>query len=163
MKIFTKEHKKKLSIARQGKKPALGIKHSEETRKLISDKSKARWNDPEYKAHMSIKRKEMHRQNPNRMKEIAKLVPKGSESSQWRGDKIKYFGIHQWLQKYYGKAYICQNLTCELKELNLVCEWAKLKHVDYERKRENFVMLCRSCHRKYDKKNGEQSINLKLS
>lgn len=38
-----KEWRKKLSVARQGRKPALGMKHSEETKALCGTYGRARW------------------------------------------------------------------------------------------------------------------------
>ena len=75
--------------------------------------------------------------------------PVGKLNWSWAGDNVKYRGIHTWLAKYYGKSYQCENLSCEKKSNNF--HWAKLKNKEYERKRENFWMLCVSCHMKYDK------------
>ena len=66
----------------------------------------------------------------------------------WKGDKVKYSGIHQWLYSKFGKASMCESLDCKGRSNNY--NWAKLKGVKYERKRENFWQLCISCHRKYD-------------
>ena len=62
----------------------------------------------------------------------------------------KYNKIHRWLNKLFGKANKCENPECLHKSTTF--QWAKLKGCEYERKRENFWMLCQSCHSKYDKK-----------
>ena len=59
-----------------------------------------------------------------------------------------YCAIHKWLYKHYGKANKCENPLC--KKLSFQFQWAKKKGCDYEHKRENFIMLCQTCHRNYD-------------
>ena len=52
--VFTEEHKQKLSESRKKQKPPrLGMKSSEETKKKMSDARKKKWQDEEYKQHMS--------------------------------------------------------------------------------------------------------------
>ena len=72
----------------------------------------------------------------------------GEKSGKWKGNKVGYWGIHDWLQKEFGKANKCENPNCFKK--SRVFNWAKLENKLYERRRENFIMLCRSCHAKYD-------------
>ena len=66
----------------------------------------------------------------------------------WKGNKIGIAGIHDWLKREFDKANKCENGKC-LKR-SVVYEYALLKGKEYERKRENFWMLCKSCHKKYD-------------
>jgi hypothetical protein len=61
-----------------------------------------------------------------------------------------YEKVHSWLKYHYGKSNKCENDKCEKKSTNY--QWAKLSDKKYECKRENFWMLCASCHRKYDSK-----------
>src|SRR5210317_742958 len=58
-----------------------------------------------------------------------------------------YNKVHQWLRAKYGNANCCEfcNDTSSKR-----FEWALLKDKDYEKERSNFIMLCCSCHRKYD-------------
>lgn len=49
-KPLSEETKQKLKIARVGRTPNLGNKHSEDSLKLISESSKKLWQDPEYRA-----------------------------------------------------------------------------------------------------------------
>ena|SRR3990167_7141713 len=61
----------------------------------------------------------------------------------------KYDWIHHWLVYHYGKANKCENPGCNYpnpKKFN----WALIKGKDYEQNRDNFWMLCPSCHIKYD-------------
>lgn len=76
-------------------------------------------------------------------------VGSGKDHPMWAGDNVGYNGLHLWINKINGKAKSCWNLNC--KGRSSLFEWAKLRDVKYERKIENFVSLCRSCHRSYDK------------
>lgn len=73
----------------------------------------------------------------------------GEAHPRWKGKSLSYAGVHKWLERQYGKASLCQNLIC--KGLSKTYQWAKLRGVQYERLRDNFVQLCASCHQQYDK------------
>jgi hypothetical protein len=66
-------------------------------------------------------------------------------NSNWKKDSTNYQTIHSWLQKNFEKKE-CEE--CGVTEKKL--DWALLKGRKYLRKRENFKVLCRSCHLKYD-------------
>ena len=66
----------------------------------------------------------------------------------WAGKKISYLGLHKWIYRNFGKAKKCENTKCKKKSKNY--DWALILRLKYERKRENFMQLCRSCHMKYD-------------
>lgn len=70
---------------------------------------------------------------------------KGEDSPHWKGGKVGYHGIHKWLTRIFGRRKECEHCG---KAGRL--HWAKLKDKEYERKRENFIELCSSCHKKYD-------------
>lgn len=76
----------------------------------------------------------------------------GIENKRFKGDKIGYSGIHSWLRINYGRANKCENKKCPYKNKKRF-EWALLKTKNYQRRRENFWMLCRGCHASYDMKN----------
>lgn len=82
----------------------------------------------------------------NKGKQLPSL--RGEKNPFWvKGDNVKYTTIHKWLFREYGKASKCEICgTTESKRY----EWAKLKGKEYERKRENFWELCKSCHTIYD-------------
>lgn len=61
----------------------------------------------------------------------------------------EYFRIHNWLSYHHGKANKCENENCKSVSPKRF-EWALLKGKDYEKNRNNYIMLCPSCHRKYD-------------
>lgn len=70
-----------------------------------------------------------------------------------------YQKIHRWLKKEFGSACICENKKCKHKSSTKIHQkyfcWAKLSDKAYEKKRENFIQLCRACHWSYDFKNLE--------
>ena len=81
----------------------------------------------------------------------------GEKNNKWKGDSVGYSGIHSWLVRTFGKAKGCRNR--EKKVLDFSCsnlsdtyDWAKRADKEYERKKENFIELCHSCHLKYDHK-----------
>ncbi len=62
----------------------------------------------------------------------------------WKGDEVGYKAIHGWLRRNYGIPDKCEQ--CESTKR---IEWAN-KNGKYIRKREEWIMLCSSCHHKYD-------------
>lgn len=72
----------------------------------------------------------------------------GENSGVWLGIDAPYHAIHQWMIRTYGKAKMCESEKCN--GLVNSYEWSLLKGKTYQRKRENFWQLCKSCHRKYD-------------
>lgn len=59
----------------------------------------------------------------------------------------EYCAVHNWLRYHYGKPTHCE--FCDgIKAKRF--EWALKEGYLYEKKRENFIQLCPSCHRKYD-------------
>ena len=78
----------------------------------------------------------------------------------WKGNKAVYSAYHWWLKNKFGSANQCDNINCiyprliddgrVLAEKPKRFEWALIKGKQHEHKRENYIMLCPSCHRKYD-------------
>lgn len=75
-------------------------------------------------------------------------MPKGKSHYGWKEKGLGYFGVHQWLRKVYGKADRCENKNCLKKSGTF--QWALLKGHKYVRDRKSYMMLCRSCHSRYD-------------
>lgn len=60
----------------------------------------------------------------------------------------EYIEAHKFLRESYGPANFCENLECTKDSTRY--EWA-LKHgYKHEKNRDNYQMLCRTCHGKYD-------------
>lgn len=72
--------------------------------------------------------------------------------------KDNYFRIHHWLTYYHKKPEKCENPECKIDKPSRI-EWALIKGKNHERKRENYMALCPSCHRKYDYTE-EQRLNM---
>lgn len=71
--------------------------------------------------------------------------------------KRNYDNVHQWLKYHYGKAQKCEATQCP--GISKSYDWALIKGKEYEKKRENFMSLCHSCHKKYDfTEKGRQQI-----
>lgn len=68
----------------------------------------------------------------------------GTNSKQWKGDQVGYFGLHLWVSKHKGKAKKCRECGSD----NNV-QWANKSH-EYKRDLSDWLELCRRCHMKYD-------------
>lgn len=77
-------------------------------------------------------------------------------------ERFRIANIHQWLRNKFGSASVCEHKDCLGKSKWF--DWALLKEKSYEKIRENFVQMCRSCHRKYDQNQGlqQQYLNPKF-
>lgn len=75
-------------------------------------------------------------------------MPKGKQH--WRWSKVPTVAaIHRWLNNWYGRANKCESLNhpnIPVKKF----DWALKKGKAYAKNRKHFIMLCRSCHIKYD-------------
>lgn len=82
---------------------------------------------------------------------------KGENAPNWKKEVGKS-QVHKWLDSNFGKPKICENINCK-KKSNWY-DWALKKGKIYTRDRDNFLRLCRSCHRIYDldDKKKEQAI-----
>jgi len=86
------------------------------------------------------------------IKTIYKLA---EESRTWKGDKAGYHGMHSWVRTKYGKPKECE--MCGLKgklegkkRLRWNIEYALKPKATPSRNREDYICLCKSCHRKID-------------
>jgi len=79
---------------------------------------------------------------------IKKAVPRGAGHSSWKGDKVGYASLHEWVVKTLGRPSYCEH--CDTKTAKRF-EWANRSHT-YKRVNTDWIRLCTSCHRKYDLK-----------
>jgi hypothetical protein len=56
--------------------------------------------------------------------------------------------VHKWMDTHYGKPRICEGKDCRGNATWY--DWALKKDCEYKRDKNNFLRLCRSCHRRYD-------------
>ena len=61
---------------------------------------------------------------------------------------ITYNSLHWWIRRELGSANKCENPKCRNESEWFV--WALIKGKNYDRKKENFMQLCRKCHFDYD-------------
>lgn len=82
---------------------------------------------------------------------------KGYTKTAWnKGKKIGgkprgggYEAIHIWLKNNHGKPNRCENKECAYKNPKRY-EYALRKGFKHEHNRDNYIMLCVSCHRRMD-------------
>ncbi len=84
----------------------------------------------------------------NKKNQEAIELPQGKAIGMNSLTRKEYDHIHSWLRYYHGKAYKCENISCSGKGKRF--GYALLKGKIYEKVRENFIMLCGSCHGIYD-------------
>ena len=66
-------------------------------------------------------------------------------SVNWKGDKVGYHALHDWVRKYKGKPKLCEHCRKDNRRL----EWAN-KSKEYKRELTDWIPLCVPCHKKYD-------------
>lgn len=81
-------------------------------------------------------------------------APKGENSPVYKGDEAKYSARHMWI-----KANFEMKDYCDHCGKNDKLEWANVSG-EYKRDREDWLNLCRSCHRKFDLKKERKNLSL---
>lgn len=76
--------------------------------------------------------------------EARSAILRGTASPKWKGDAAGYTSLHKWVRRNFEKSGRCEECSAEGKT-----DWANVDH-RYHRVREDWVELCRSCHRLYD-------------
>lgn len=97
---------------------------------------------------------------PERTKaEASKITRNGFKEEErhlnWKGDGVGYQALHTWVRKHLGTPKQCSHCQATHKKKY---EWANISR-QYKRELTDWVRLCTSCHRKYDK--GELQLCLK--
>ena len=72
--------------------------------------------------------------------------PSGNKNPNWKGEKVGYGGMHEWVAKCKGKPKKCE--LCGTRKKRRY-NWANKDH-KYRRKIKDYIRLCVPCHRKYD-------------
>lgn len=120
-------------------------KRTEETKRKMSLSKKGKLSNAKSK-HWKL--------SEERKKQLSK-TNKGDKNGRWKGDDANYHSMHTYLGRNFGKANKCKNR--ENKCLNFECNrksnkfhWANMKNHNYSHKIEDYMMLCASCHKKFD-------------
>ena len=74
--------------------------------------------------------------------QIFKKINNGKNNAMWKGNKVKYRALHEWIQNHKPKSKICENC-----KINPPYELANISG-EYKRDVNDFEWLCRSCHSK---------------
>ena len=140
----TQEHKNK----NIGKPPSFkGKKHSKEMKEKMSKIKKEQWKNPLYRIKM-LKRKQ--RKYTLEHKEKARQRWLKDKNPRWKGDNIKYGGLHDWIILRLGQPDKCE--FCGKTGLKgRFIQWAN-KTGKYLRDLDDWIRLCAKCHYHYDKK-----------
>lgn len=90
--------------------------------------------------------------NPEKWKhnENFKQKRKGIGNPYWKGNKVGIHSLHSWIRLNYVKIKKCE--LCDTERENTFYDWSNKDH-KYSRNRNDWWVLCRSCHMKYDNKN----------
>lgn len=170
------EHRKKLSESHKGQIPwnkgkatghvpwNKGLVGIHLSRKTEFKKGMTPWNKGKKLSFEHIKNLSNSHKGIKQSKEsITKRVnkTKGSNHCFWKGEKVGYDALHTWLKREFGKPYKCEQRGCIYPRHNARgvlmlspsrYEWANITG-EYLRDRDNWKMMCPSCHRKYDRIN----------
>lgn len=85
---------------------------------------------------------------------------KGEKAYQWKGEDVGYYALHTWITKQLGKPHYCE--YCGRTDLpHRSYHWAN-KSDQYKRDIEDWIRLCVSCHKKYDKEKRKNGIIKKI-
>lgn len=72
----------------------------------------------------------------------------GKANPAWKGNKVGYTALHQWVYKKLGQPRLCEHCgNSDLKPRQY--HWAN-KSRKYKRNVTDWIRLCASCHKKYD-------------
>lgn len=77
-------------------------------------------------------------------------VQKGKNNGMWKGDKVGYFSLHNWIKREMGRPEKCTE--CGLKNVRegrSIIEWSNQDH-KYHRDVKDWKPLCKKCHEAYD-------------
>ena len=74
----------------------------------------------------------------------------GTKHPLWKGDKASYSSVHKWVVRHKGRPQKCT--ICRTTELRRY-EWANIDH-KYKRNLNDYLRMCKKCHKRYDIKNG---------
>lgn len=72
----------------------------------------------------------------------------GENHPQWKGDKVGYVALHEWVRKQLGEPKVCTKCGSTTSKKY---EWANKSGL-YKRDILDWIRLCTSCHRVFDKK-----------
>lgn len=120
-----------------GKSGMSGKKHKTETKRLLSENSPRFWKGKKFS--------ERHKTNLS----VNHADFNSEKSPNWKGTNVKNIALHQWVAAHKGRLMCCEHCGDTTRK---IYDWANKDH-KYERNLNDYIRLCRSCHRKYDIEN----------
>ncbi|MES2216660.1 MAG: NUMOD3 domain-containing DNA-binding protein [Patescibacteria group bacterium] len=144
----------------------IGKKHSTATREKISRNRKGKMlgsSHPNWKGGMKETKecercqklftawKYQHRKYCSRICRVKSRDMRREKNPDWKGENVKYSGIHMWIRKNKTPTNICEHCG---KTKNRMA-WANKDH-KYSRNLNDWIRLCPKCHKKYDKEHNRK-------
>lgn len=153
MRIFTEEHRRKLSESHQGKRPwrvgvsvNAGVKHPMWGKKHSTEAI--------LKMSIAHKGKKM----PLSTRSALLKAITGENSKVWRGNYVGYRALHNWVEHYLGKPQVCEK--CGITNLkHRQYHWANKSRL-YKRIITDWIRLCVKCHKAFDRTENQSILTL---
>jgi len=79
--------------------------------------------------------------------EKMKVAQLGYKHHRWTGSIGTYKALHLWVNRHKGQLKYCEH--CGTTNTNETYDWANISQL-YKRDLNDYMRLCRKCHRKYD-------------
>lgn len=79
----------------------------------------------------------------------SKRLKHGSESPNWKGNKVSVGALHDWVRLHLGTPKICEACKKEVENPKAI-HWAN-KSQEYKRELDDWMRLCTKCHARYDR------------
>jgi len=133
---MTEEHKNNIA------KALIGRKLSEEHKNHISKVNQGKTISEETKIKIGLKHKGKHltEEHIKKLSEAHIGINQGEESGMWKGDKVKYSALHEWIRNHKPKSQFCENCN-SIKPLQI----ANISGL-YKRDINDYQWLCAKCH-----------------
>jgi hypothetical protein len=149
--IYSEDMRKKISNANRGKpSPNRGKHPSTETRQKLIESHKGKHPSEATRQKMSEANSgEKHYMFGKHYPEWRNKKIQNEKNGHWKGDKVGYDALHDWIQKYKPKVDRCEECN-EKKRL-----YAANISGEYKRDINDFRWLCAKCHTAFDR--GKQS------
>lgn len=125
-------------------KSRIGISYSEKSKAKIKKSLITYW-----KKHTSkMKGKKLDPDYVKRRRE-SRVYPTEESCPSWKGEKIGYSALHNWVEKKLGRPKICEHCGKDNFPKRYI-HWANKSGL-YLRELDDWLRLCAKCHRQYDK------------
>lgn len=144
MEFSREEHLKKIGFKKgctpwnkgvhTGLKPTFGLKHSKGSLEKMSKNNSRYWKGKKFTDKHKKSLSENHADF------------KFEKSPMWKGDFASYSAMHDWVRNIKGRPMKCEICGDGGRK---IYDWANKGHT-YRRVADDYIRLCRPCHRQYD-------------